>query len=258
MPDRVTLRFARMEAGAAMRHPAALFWTFAYPVILFFLLNTIFGGGGAPSGGWLTYADWLITGLAVMTMISTALFGFTAALVEQRAQGRLSAIGLSPCPPHRFFVGYTIARVAIFAGFAVVFVGGFSHLMPGATPVAAGALGTLVVWLCAGAVLLYGLALLLACLIRQPGAAYAVANLVNIPVIFLSDLFLPVAILPEGMQETARLSPVYAYVAEARAIYGGAHDPATVWTAAAAMAATGVLLLALGARAFTWTPPRVA
>lgn len=47
-PGAIPLRFLKMETFSYLSAPAAVFWTFVYPIALFFILNTIFGGGRKP------------------------------------------------------------------------------------------------------------------------------------------------------------------------------------------------------------------
>lgn len=252
---RAARQIFRLEANAYLRAPLALFWTFIYPVMLFFILNAIFGGGDAPSGPMMSYADYLITGLVVMTMISTALFSCMAVLVEQRASGNLRNYAAMPFDYSAFFAGFTASRLVLLTLFIAVFTLVLSHVIPTGLGIGIGRLVVFLLFILAGALILTGIALLLASAITRTATAHAVANIVNIPLIFLSDLFLPMAILPPAMQVFVKLSPIYHYVNGARGIYAGEISflQALPWIAALSLGGAGLIWLA--ARRFRWSLP---
>lgn len=246
--------FFKMEAISYLRVPVAIFWTFIYPIMLFFILNMIFGGGDSPNGPELTYSDYLITGILVMTLISTSLFSFAVVLVEQRANGNLRIFNMMPFGKESFFVGFVAARLMILLIFCVLFVVGFSLLAPGASAIGIGRLLSVMVYVAAGALVLVGLSLVLASLIGRTATAHAVANIVNIPIIFLSDLFLPAAILPPAMAAVVKLSPIYIFVNDLRGLYAGTVTLGDALPAIFVMVLAGLALIWFATRKFNWNP----
>lgn len=248
----VAASFFKMEAISYLRVPIAIFWTFIYPIMLFFILNMIFGGGDSPVGPHLTYTDYLITGILVMTLISTSLFSFAVILVEQRANGNMKMFNLMPFGKSSFFAGFLAARLMILLVFCVLFVLGFSWLAPGASGVGFSRLFAVMVYVTTGTLVLVGLSLVLASLISRTATAHAVANIVNIPIIFLSDLFLPAAILPPAMASVVALSPVYVFVNELRGIYSGVINFSQVVPSIGLMLIAGFGLIWFACRKFKW------
>lgn len=246
--------FFWLEASAYLRVPVAIFWTFIYPIMLFFILNVIFGGGDSPTGAHLSYADYLITGLVVMTLISTSLFSFMVVLIEQRANGNLRVYSLMPFGKCSFFIGFVTARLLILLVFCAVFTLGFSHLAPGGMGIGLARLGGFMLYVAAGSLVLLGFSLLLATCIGRTATAHAIANIVNIPVIFLSDLFLPAAILPPAMRSVVELSPIYRFVNDARDIYAGSQTLLDVAPTVGVMVVIGTLLIGFATRKFNWNP----
>jgi ABC-2 type transport system permease protein len=244
--------FFWMEADAYLHVPVAIFWTFIYPIMLFFILNLIFGGGDSPTGAHLSYADYLITGLVVMTLISTSLFSFMVVLVEQRANGNLRVFNLMPFGKCSFFLGFVTARLLILLIFCAVFTLGFSHLAPGGTGIDLSRLGGFMLYVVAGSLVLLGLSLVLAALIGRTATAHAVANIVNIPVIFLSDLFLPAAILPPAMRAVVELSPIYRFVNDARDLYAGTQTLLDAAPTIGVVVVIGAALIWFATRKFNW------
>ncbi|WP_321818271.1 MULTISPECIES: ABC transporter permease [unclassified Paraburkholderia] len=243
-------QFSRMEMKTYLVHPLAMFWTFAYPVILFLLMNTIFGG--QYRAGSIRYADYLITGLPVLTIFTSALFSFVLPLIELRASNKLRMLGLFPVPGGVFFAGFALSRTLILAVFTLLFVMLMSHLAPGATPVRPRTLAWLMMLAVSGSLAMIGVGIILASIVKRTATATALANILNVPVIFLSDLFLPVAIFPGWLQAVAHRSPLYQFVTLLRAVYADNFDPAVAVAWSAGMIVCGIVMIGFGARRFNW------
>lgn len=255
-PSRASLvsHVTRIELLAFLKHPLAVFWTFIYPLVLFMLMNAIFGQRPAAEGALLSYSDYLISGIVVLTVVSTALFSFTVPLIELRSRARLKPLATMPLPNGIFFLGFTISRLLLLIAFCTVFMIGLSNAMPYGRSLSVAHGLQLAVFLAAGALVLIGIGIGLAALIKRTSTAHAVTNMVNVPLIFLSDLFLPVALFPPWMQAIARFSPLYQFVQALRELYAGQMAAGTYAVWVAAMSAAGMALLLLAARRFSWMP----
>ncbi|MFC7332371.1 ABC transporter permease [Rhodocista pekingensis] len=199
-------------------------------------------------------AVYFIVGLAVLTVVSTALFGFTAPLIELRAAGGVKMISILPLRRSAFLAGFAVCRLVILTVFGLLFiVGGFALY---ADIPAIGLQG----WLTTGVLLLTGSSaflaagLFLAGMTTKSSVAAAVINLINLPIMFLSDLFIPIAQLPDAVAALAEFNPVYWLVVAMR-------DAVTVgltsWelaTSAGWFLALTVIGLSLAALTFRWLP----
>jgi ABC-2 type transport system permease protein len=251
------VHFLRIEAKSYMKTPAAIFWTFFYPILMFFVLFAIFGTASRGRPG-LSYADYLISGLAVMTAISASMFGVAAALIEHKANARLLLFEFMPFHKGIFIAGLAASRVIILTIFFLVFIGAFSHLAPTANAVTPLNLLLLVTLLASAALVLVGAGLLMAALIERPGVGYAVSNVINVPIIFLSDLFLPAALFPKWLAAAIQLSPFLALVNTVRAVYAGEYAGITIAATIAALLVVGLAVIALASRLITLRPRMVA
>ncbi|MEQ5870011.1 ABC transporter permease [Sagittula sp. NFXS13] len=251
-PGAVPLRFLKMETLSYLSAPAAVFWTFVYPIALFFILNTIFGGGESPSGMGLTYTDYLITGLAVMTILSTALFGFAAVLVDMRAQQNLRILGFMPFGKFGFYIGFVGARMLILAVFLTAFMTGFGALAPDATTIGAARMVLVLAYLMCGAMALIGVSLVLTTFIAKTATAQALANIINIPAIFLSDLFLPAILFPVPLFTIISHGPFYLFVNQVRSLFAGQTHLIDAFPAMVAMLVSGVALTLWAGRRAKW------
>ena len=245
--------FARTEFRTYFKAPMAIFWTFVYPLIMFFLMNAIFGGKKSVPGEQ-SYTDFLISGLAVMTVVSTALFSFAAVLIELRAKSRLKIFAMMPLNNSDFFFGFTASRVLILFVFCLIYIGVLSHAAPNGTPLVLSALLVLGLYLIAGALVLIGLSIMITSFIKHTGTGHAIVNIINIPLIFLSDLFLPISIFPPWLHAIANWSPIYMFVSKSRSIYANQYQAGEIALWIFGLTLVGVLLIHLGSRMFSWFP----
>jgi ABC-2 type transport system permease protein len=243
--------FVKSELFVFLKNPLSIFWTFAYPVILFVILNTIFGNQPTPAGG-ISYSGFLITGLVVLTIVSTSLFNITIPLIEMRSQSRLKMFAVMPISKVDFLFGFALSRTIILCIYGCVFIFALTHLIPNAEALDVRQFIFLTILMAAGATVMIGISVLLTSAIKSTGSAYAVVNIINVPILFLSNLFIPTAIFPSMLKTASNYSPVYQFVEELRAIYMGTIDVTTFGMWIAALLIAGFLFIRLGAGAFSW------
>lgn len=257
-PLPAVLHLTRMELLAFLKHPLTVFWTFVYPLALFLLMNSIFGQRPAAESGTLSYSDWLITGVVALTMVSTALFSFTQPLIDLRSHARLKYFAALPLHSSSFFMGFTASRLLLLTAFCTAFMAILSNVMSHGLGLPWPRCLQLGVFVLAGAMVMIGLGIALAALIQRTATAHAITNSLNVPLIFLSDLFLPVALFPAWMQSLAKLSPLYHFAQALREVYAGQMAAPTYALWVAGMTAAGLLVLFAAARSFSWMPARGA
>jgi|GEM_PF-3249979 len=251
-PGAIPLRFLKMETVSYLSAPVAVFWTFIYPIALFFILNAIFGGGESPSGMGLSYTDYLITGLAVMAILSTALFGFAAVLVDMRAQQNLRNLAFIPFEKHAFYTGFVGSRLLILAVFLTIFFAAFILLASDVTAIGLGQLTLVIAYLMAGAFVMIGFSLMLTTFISKSATAQAMANIINIPVIFMSDLFLPAILFPEPLFNIISHGPFYLFVNQVRALFAGQSGLMDALPSMGLMLVVGAILVIWAGRRAKW------
>ena len=72
-----------------------------------------------------------------------------------------------------------------------------------------------------GIIAFLGIGLLIASLITSPVTGQAIINTLNLPIIFLSDLFIPVSAMPQWLQSIVAYSPINAFVNLLRHVLDG-------------------------------------
>lgn len=237
----------RME----LRHPSVLFWNFAFPVGLLLINSMIFGGPGYERAATVA---WLTAGIIVLNVMSGAFLGDSSWLVHTREQGILQRVQASPLPPAVLVLAYTGVRLllvllqsALIIAVAVLALGARfapNHIALAGAVALAGAL----------AFVLLGQAI--AALASSTGAATAIGNVIYFPLMFISNLFLPSAMLPGWLAEAARFTPAFMLVDLVRPALTGTGALQAATLNLAGLALFGLLGLLVAARWFRWEPWR--
>lgn len=161
-------------------------------------------GGGDRTPTTVGYFEFVLPGLLAMGIMNFALFSVAVALSTFRDQQVLARISVTPLSPAAFLAGQLASRsVLALAQVAVVLAAGFLlGLRYGA-----GALWLFPLALPASLIFL-NLGSVLAGWSRSVTAATGLANLIALPLTFLSGVFLPVSALPGGLPELVSLLPL--------------------------------------------------
>jgi len=201
-------------------------------------------------------AVYYVIGLAVLTMVSTALFGFSGPLIDLRARGGLKLLSVMPVRRTAFLAGFAMCRVAILVVFVSAFIAGGLLVYAGVDALRPTAPLTMLSLIVAGSVAFLAAGLALAGVVTSNTLASAVINFVNLPIMFLSDLFIPLDIMPEVVRTIAQFSPVYLLVDAMRQAAVGKAASGDWMPAMVALAALFVVSVAIIASTFRWRLPR--
>lgn len=197
-------------------------------------------------------AIYYVVGLAVLAMVSTALFGFSGPLIDLRSRGGFKLFQFMPIHRTAFLTGFGMCRVLILVAFVLLLIGGGLAVYAGLDAAADAAWGMMTLLVTLGTIAFLAAGLALAGVVTSNTLASAVINFVNLPIMFLSDLFIPLSMMPEAVQEVARFSPIYLL---ADAMRGAADGPFTFADAAPALIGLATLFAvacAVIATTFRW------
>ena len=151
------------------------------------------------------YVDFLLPGIILMGFFTNGLFGVPGAILFNRDQRILRRYWVTPLSVPRFLAGFALGHLALCAvQFAILFsLGryGFGATVSFLRPAA---------WLTLilSAVTFMAFGFLIASLARTANAGMAVANILNMPMMFLSGLFFPIAGLPPFLMAIVYANPV--------------------------------------------------
>ena len=179
-----------------------------------------------------------VVGLAVLTIVSTALFGFSAPLIDLRARGGLKLFQVMPVHRTAFLAAFGLCRVLILFCFVLLFIVGGLAIFGGLGDVTTRGWGLLALLTLAGSVSFLAAGLAIAGLVTNNTLGSALINVINLPIIFLSDLFIPLSTMPGPIQDFSRALPVYLLV---DAMRGAAQGTFTISEAGPVFASLGIL-----------------
>lgn len=151
------------------------------------------------------YIDFLLPGVVLMAFFTTGLFGVPGAILYARDQRILRRYWVTPLSIPRYL-----------AGFGLTILGMCVLQLTVLWPLGRFALGARVsfaapwpaAYLALAAVTFLSFGFLVASLAKTANAGQAIANIINMPMLFLSGVFFPVADLPSVLQAMVYANPL--------------------------------------------------
>jgi ABC-2 type transport system permease protein len=218
------------------------------------------GGGGAPAGlapplrfesvesRDLGYIDFLVPGIIGMTIMQLGLFGVAFGFVQLKRTGALRRLFATPTSPAYFLSAQVLSRLIIgFVQVAILFgVGLWFGLQM------FGDYLSLAVIVLIGSAIFLAVGFAIAGWAKNEDQAAPVANLVSLPMMFLSGVFFPRDAMPEFLAGITQFMPL-TYVNEA--LRGIVNSGATLFSLGPQLLGMGVwavITFILAVRMFRW------
>lgn len=194
---RGALELSRAYLLQTLRSRSALIWTLAFPQVWLFLFALIYRN--VPGG----VSDRL-PGLLTITAFSGSFFGVAYTLVNEREQGILRRMWVTPATAMTVVVGNAVRSLATVTA-SLLMQGLVAWLL---LDVQFGAsLPVLAVVLAFGVWAFVPLGLIMGSSAKDMRSAPAIGNLIFFPMIFLSGAALPTQLLPGWLQVFGRMLP---------------------------------------------------
>ena len=255
----LTLRQVGFENRSFWRNPPAAFFTFVFPLMFLLIFNLIFGGDDIPIGGGRTISGstFYVPAIAAFSVITACYTNIAISVATARDLGILKRVRGTPLSPF----AYLLARVIHSSAIALLLVGVVT--LAGAlfygVDAPTGDLPLFVLTIVVGAAAFSALGLALTSVIPTAQAAPAVVNASVLPLLFISNVFIPVNRAPEWLETFSKLFPVRHYAdAMSASFVPDTLGPDYVfdWTSLLVVALWGVAGLLLASRFFSWEPRR--
>ena len=155
------------------------------------------------------YKGFVVAGITAMSIMQLGIFSVVFSLVRYRAQGVLRRLMATPINPAHFLVGQVITRLIILV------VQTFLMLAVGALVLGVDiGRGEPLAWVMLGVFALIGGSLFISMGLAISGAARTeesaapLANIIAVPMMFLSGVFFPVDSLPEVVGKVTQFLPL--------------------------------------------------
>ncbi len=197
-------------------------------------------------------ATYYVVGLAVLTIVSTALFGFSGPLIDLRARGGLKLFQFMPVHRSAFLTGFGLCRVVILVVFVTLFILAGLSLFGGLRTLNGVAWSLMLALIFVGTISFLAAGLAIAGFITSNSAGSALINLINLPIMFFSDLFIPLSSMPEAVAAVSRMTPVYMLVDAMRGAAAGTHGLADCMPAFVSLSILLIGSAAIAGSTFRW------
>jgi ABC-2 type transport system permease protein len=245
----------RYEQKSYWRNPGAAFFTFAFPLVFFFILTSLAGGQTDKQdlGPGVKLSQYYTPSILAYAIMSVCLLAVSLNMVRNREQGILKRYRGTPAPAWSI-VGGVIGSSVIVSGLltAVVLVFGkvaysvdlpASHLLP------------LLVTILVAALVFCALGIAISALIPNEDSGPAIVNLPFFILVFISGTYFPVT---GNLAKIAAYFPLRPFIT---AMYQAFNPYATgstwQWHDLRTMAIWGIVAIVVAVRRFRWTPRKV-
>ncbi len=184
------------------------FQTIAAPVLTALLYMMIFShvmsGSNAAFPG-ITYEQFLIPGLAMMSMLQNAFANTSSSLIQSKITGNILFILLPPLSHWDYYGAYLIAALAraLAVGLGVFMVGIFAADIP------VHSVATIIVFAVLGSGLLAALGIIAGLWADKFDQLAAFQNFIIMPLTFLSGVFYSIHSLPAFWQRLSHFNPFF-------------------------------------------------
>jgi ABC-2 type transport system permease protein len=226
------------------------FFTFALPLIMFFLLGSVYGDDRIKAEGNVRAADYLLAGMLGYGAVATGFAGLSIVIVIRREQGILKRLRATPLPGSTYVVALLCTTMIAFALQAVVMVAlGRIFFDTHVENLVSLALALLL-----GAAAFTALGLALTTAIKSAEGSSAVVNAVYLPLSFVSGAFFSPHSFPDVLRAIANALPLVYMIRLVRDI---ALKDQQLWDRpgdVAVIAAWGLIGAIVAARRFRWEP----
>jgi ABC-2 type transport system permease protein len=232
-----------------LRDKSTLFWSFAFPIGLIILYGIIWG---TQTYGPFHTVAWLMVGVVVLNIMSSGFIGDAAWLTTLRERGFLVRVRATPLSNVELIAAYVLVRVALglLQSALIIAVG----MLLFAAPLTWEGLGGAMLLTILGIIVFIALGQAIAAVAPTPSASVALGQVIYFPLMFLSNLFVPITLLPTWLADLARWNPAYMLVDLLRPTLVPIAATQATWVNLLGLALYGLLGIVLAARFFRWTP----
>jgi ABC-2 type transport system permease protein len=252
----LALRQVRFENRAFWRNPAAAFFTVILPLLFLVLFNAIFGDDEiAIDGGRADISVFYVPGIAALSVISACYTNIGMMVSISRDLGVLKRVRGTPLPAWAYVFGRVVQSMFVGALLVAIVAGAGALLydvdLPGET------MPAFIVTVLIGGAAFCALGLAMTAVIPNADAAPAIMNGTILPLLFISDVFIPLQDPPRWLDVLGDLFPVKHFSEAIQTSFNPYTEGAGFeWVHLAVVAAWGVAAALIALRYFSWEPRR--
>jgi ABC-2 type transport system permease protein len=204
----LTLRQVWYINKAFVRNPASVFFTLIFPLMFLVIFTVIFGNGHilvAP-GRTVRVATFYVPSISSFSVVTACYTNIAISLTFLRDSGALKRIHGSPLPVWSYMFA-RILHAIVMAVLLVIICAAFGALFYGAT-LPTSTLPAFAVTVVVGAAVFSILGVAMSAFVPNADAAPAVVNGTVLPLLFVSNVFIPLENPPQWLDIVGKIFPV--------------------------------------------------
>jgi len=239
---------------AFVRNPAALFFTLVFPLMFLVIFSAVFGNGQiqvAP-GKVVRVGTFYVPAIAAFSVVNACYTNIAMSLSFSRDSGALKRIHGSPLPVWSYMAA-RIVHAVLMAILLVVICAAFGAAFFGAT-LPTTTLPAFVLTLVVGAAAFSALGVAITAVIPNADAAPAIVNGTILPLLFVSNVFIPLQNPPLWLDALGKIFPVRHFADALINSFFQLSGSGLRTNDLLVIGAWGIAGVLLGARFFQWEP----
>jgi ABC-2 type transport system permease protein len=188
-----------------IRNRMTLFWNMVFPLFLLVMYGLIFGSTEVQG---LNYLDWMIPGVIVLNILAFGLMSSSSTLVNMRENGVLLRLSTTPLPALELVISFVVINILIAgmqAGLILLTAAVFFDY-----PLGLPALLKAVPMILLAILTSVALGQIVSGVSPKAGVAVALGQLLYFSQMFITDMVMPIEMMPAWLQSAARYLPGYA------------------------------------------------
>ncbi|MDY6817977.1 MAG: ABC transporter permease [Halobacteriales archaeon] len=187
-----------------LRRRTAVFFTFFFPVLLIVIFGALIQTGGDSGGLFTEPTAYYVPGYLAVVVLFTPLSRIGSTVARYRDGNRFEKLATTPLSRREWLAAHTVVNVLII-GLACLIILGLILVITDA----AIRLSPLIIPFIVAAVTVFcGVGALLGWLAESQDGVIAASNGIALPLIFLSETFVPPTLLPSWFRPLIALSPL--------------------------------------------------
>jgi ABC-2 type transport system permease protein len=254
----------KMEFLSTIRNRTATFFNLVFPMLLFIFFGYIFNnpsgglnvtGTASVANGGVKEALWLLPGIIAISIATNGLFN-SIPMIILRETGVFRRIQATPMPVAQYLLARIVIQlviVVIQVALAILIGILFFQVHPEGSGWYLD-----IAFILVGAIVFITIGQFIAAVSPRQETAQIISQIINLPLIFLSNIYLPFLILPDAVQKIGRALPGFMMVDLLRPamIYGNVSSNFTLNSPLVdlgGLALYFIVALIITARFFRWS-----
>lgn len=252
----LALRQVRFENRSFWRNPAAVFFTFVMSLMFLVIFTGIFGNDPLRvEGGVIKQSTFYVPAIAALSIISACYTSVAIGLTFSRDQGVLKRVRGTPLPAWTFIFGRVVQ--ATFVGLLLLVLVTLVGAVFYEVDVPTDTMPAVIVTVLVGSAAFASLGIAMTGFVPNAEAAPPVVNASILPLLFISDVFIPLEDAPQWLATVGDLFPVKHFSDALQTAY----SPFTTDTGfegvdLLVIALWGIAGVVIASRYFSWEPRR--